>query len=105
MRTSLLRAACLLFALGPGLLTSLPAHAGTLKATITGKSGQPKPYVRVELIGPETHTLFTSQEGQLTAELPKGSYVLRVTERNRRMEFNVKVPAQGQLNPTFELAW
>lgn len=105
MRTSLPRAACLLLPLVLGLLQSLPASAGTLQATIKGKSGKPKQYVRVEIIGPETRTLFTSQEGQLSTELPGGSYVVRVTERNRRMEFSVEVPEQGQINPTLELKW
>lgn len=104
MRASLLPIASLL-ALVLGLVPSGPAGAGTLRATITGKSGKPKPYVRVEVIGPETRTLFTGQAGQLSTELPGGSYVVRVTERNRRMEFTVEVPDQGQINPTLELKW
>lgn len=105
MRTSLLRAARLLLSLVLGLLASLPASAGTLQATITGKAGRPKQYVRVEIIGPKTQTLFTGQKGQFSTELPGGSYVIRITERNRRMEFNVEVPEQGRINPTLELKW
>jgi hypothetical protein len=105
MKASFFRATWRLGALVPSLLVSLPASAGHLEATITGQSGEPRPYVRVELIGPEDQQLFTTQEGKLSAELPGGSYVLRVTDRNRRMEFHLDVPQRGQLQRTLKLDW
>ncbi len=105
MKTTLLRAARVLLALAPGGLISLPASAGTLEATVTGRSGKPKQYVRVELIGPQSRTLFTNQHGQLAVEVPGGSYVVRITERNRQMEFEVEVPEEGEAAETLELEW
>ncbi|KFA87979.1 hypothetical protein Q664_44195 [Archangium violaceum Cb vi76] len=89
-----------------GVLVGLPALAGTLKGTVVGNSGAPKRFVRVEVLGPEKEALFTGQDGTFTVEVPEGSYSVRITERNRRMEFeDVQVPGAGHAAETFQVEW
>lgn len=71
------------------------AVAGTLQGTVVGKEGAPKEYVRVEVSGPASRTVFTGEDGSFSLELPGGRYVLRVSERNRHMSFDVDVPDKG----------
>lgn len=89
-----------------GVLVGLPALAGTLKGTVVGTSGAPKRFARVEVLGPENKALFTGQDGTFTVEVPTGSYSVRITERNRRMEFeDVQVPGDGRAAETFQVKW
>jgi len=88
-----------------GLLASAVAQAGVLRATVLSNEGERKPFVRVELSGPTRQTLFTNTNGALSVELPPGSYVVQVSERNRTMDFRVQVPQQGEVNRTFQLKW
>jgi hypothetical protein len=94
-----------LVALLPGMLLGLPAAASTLEAQVIGSAGAPKPYVRVELAGPERLILFTNERGKLSRELPGGSYVLTVSERNRRQDFPVQVPREGTVSRKLTLEW
>lgn len=89
-----------------GALVALPALAGTLQGTVIGSSGAPKRFVRVEVTGPASEAAFTGTDGVFKVELPAGRYTVRVTERNRRMEFEaVQVPARGPVAETFQVEW
>jgi hypothetical protein len=89
-----------------GALVALPALAGTLEGTVVGSSGAPKRFVRVEVLGPRNEALFTGQDGAFKVEVPEGRYSVRITERNRRMEFeDVLVPGQGSSARTFQVEW
>lgn len=104
MRTPRLRRV-LLSSLG-ALMASLPAQGAVVKGSVIGKSGQPRPYVRVDVAGPQSQTLFTDAKGTFAVELPGGDYVVRVTERNQRMQFDLRVADdEGSTAPRFELRW
>lgn len=95
----------LLSSLG-ALMASLPAQGALVKGSVVGKSGQPRPYVRVDVSGPESQTLFTDAKGTFTADLPGGDYIVRITERNQRMQFDLQVSDdEGRTAPRFELRW
>lgn len=104
MNLSRLRAVGL-FAVLAWLLGSSPAAAGTLQATITGSSGKPLRDVRIELIGPAKKTLFTTEEGMVTLELPGGSYILRIINAGHQVELQLQVPQEGKISPSLELGW
>lgn len=106
MKTSYRQAGRGLCAVLVAMLVALPAMAGSLMGTVVGSGGAPKRFVRVEVIGPDTAALFTGQEGTFVVDLAGGRYSVRVTERNRRMEFkDIQVPAEGQVSQTFQVEW
>lgn len=88
------------------LMASLPAQGAPVEGRVLSRSGQPKTYVRVEVTGPENQTLFTDANGAFAADLPGGDYVVRITERNQRMQFNLRVPDDDSTTtPSFKLRW
>lgn len=87
------------------LMASLPAQGAMVKGSVVGDSGQSKAYVRVEVSGPTSQTLFTDAAGDFAVDLPGGNYVVLVTERNRRMQFDLQVPDKGTTTPSFKLKW
>ncbi len=88
-----------------GLLGGPRAEAGGLKGKVVGSAGEPKPYVNLQVSGPESRTLFSGRDGRFAVELPAGSYTLQITERNRTMHFDVRVPTEGEVDQTFTLKW
>lgn len=106
MKTSCRHAGRGLCAVLAATLVALPAMAGTLEGTVVGNGGVPKRFVRVEVTGPDTAASFTGPKGTFVMDLAGGRYTVRVTERNRRMEFeDIQVPAEGQVSQTFQVAW
>jgi len=86
------------------IIYNLPA--GTLKGKVLDKFNRNKKYVRVEIGGPETLTTFTNKNGQFSLKLKGGTYSVKVIERNRSMEFQVKVPKDTTIKEeTFKLKW
>jgi hypothetical protein len=84
----------------------MPAQAGTLVGTVVGEAGAPKSFVRVEVLGPRSEDIFTGKDGTFTLDLPGGRYNVRITERNRRMEFSdIHVPGEGRAAETFRVEW
>jgi hypothetical protein len=94
-----------LLILAAALMCSLLASAGTLDASFTETSGRPIQDLRIEVIGPTKRTLFTGEQGRVRLELPGGSYVLRISDRDRKVDFDLRVPEQGKVSPSFELEW
>jgi len=82
----------------------VPAGAGTLNGTILGKAENPRPYVRVEISGPENRTTFTDQGGKFSVTLRDGRYTITIIEGNRRTEFTADVSANTPAT-TFRLGW
>jgi hypothetical protein len=82
----------------------VPAEAGTLTGVVVGKAENPKPYVRVEINGPENRTTFTDQSGKFSVNLLDGRYTIRIIEGGRSMEFSADVSANAPVT-TFRLGW
>jgi len=82
----------------------VPAGAGTLTGVVVGKAENPKPYVRVEIYGPENRTTFTDQGGRFSVTLRDGRYTINIIEGGRRMEFTADVSASAPAT-TFRLGW
>jgi hypothetical protein len=89
------------------MLWVAPASSGTLAGTVIGTAQNPKAFVRVEIVGPQSLTTFTNQEGTFSAKLAGGRYVVRILEANRRMEFPVEIPGDDRstVTSTFKLPW
>lgn len=88
------------------LLVTFPVKAGTVNGTVKGRNGQLKRYVRVELGGPETQTIFTNEHGKFSIQLSGGTYIIKIVERNRSMEFAVDVPQGSEsIEVPFDLKW
>jgi hypothetical protein len=84
-------------------LTGAPALAGTITGLVVGKSNNPKPYVRVEILGPQSRTIFTDKDGIFSVNLMDGRYTINIIEGVRRMEFNDV--STGASATTFKLEW
>jgi|SRR5437899_12625801 len=82
----------------------VPAGAGTLAGLVVGKAENPKPYVRVEISGPQNRTTFTDQDGKFSVNLRDGRYTINFIEGGRRMEFTADVSASAPAT-TFKLGW
>jgi len=85
-------------------LVVLPAAgvADPLEGAVVGKDGVPKPYVRIDIIGPRKVVVVADDNGRFAVDVPPGRYKVRVTDKRRRMDFDASSPAQGQ---QFMLTW
>jgi hypothetical protein len=85
-------------------MPALPAtgSADPLDGTVVGKDGQPKPYVRIDIIGPRRVVVVADDTGRFAVDVPQGRYKVRVTDNRRRMDFDATSPSQGQ---QFKLSW
>jgi len=81
------------------------AEAGTLEGSVTGAGNAPKRFVRIEISGPTSKTVFSNEAGQFSADLVGGQYLLRIIEKNRVQDFSVVMPDTGDLQQTFQLGW
>ena len=84
------------------LAFSATGSADPLGGTIVGKDGQPKPYVRIDIIGPRKVVVVADDNGRFAVDVPQGRYKVRVTDNRRRMDFDAASPSQGQ---QFQLSW
>jgi hypothetical protein len=86
------------------VLGAATAHAADLNGTVVGRAGDPKGYVRVELLAPAQKSVFTDAGGKFTIRaLNAGTYTVRVNERNRVTEFQINIP-QGD-KPVTQTLW
>ncbi len=89
------------------LFDAVPGEAATLEATVIGTVQNAKRFVRVEISGPQSMTVFTNNDGKFSVNLPPGQYKIAIIEMNHRGQFIVDMPnddkAVKQL--TFKLAW
>jgi len=85
-------------------LLAFPAAgiADPLSGTVVGKDGQPRPYVRIDIIGPRKVVVVADDNGQFAVDVPKGRYKVRVTDNRRRMDFDASSPTRGK---QFKLTW
>jgi carboxypeptidase family protein len=96
----------LVFQLCSSVLVVTPAVGGTLLGTVVGAASNPKPFVRVEVNGPQTSIqTFTNKDGQFSVDLSGGQYKIRVTEMNKSMQFTINVNQVGQTPYEFKLGW
>lgn len=95
----------LLFLLFSYVLFVATIEAGTLEGKVVGASQNPKPFVRVEIYGPQSMTTFTNNEGKFSVELEGGQYRIQVIEMNQGMQFDVDVPRDNKISTEFKLAW
>lgn len=103
LHSSLLIAVLVLFCCA--LMVPVSLQGGTLEGTVLGAAHTPKQFLRVELEGPESKTVFTGKDGKFSVTLQGGRYVVRVIEAPKRMQFSVDVPADGTTTHVFTLAW
>jgi hypothetical protein len=88
------------------MILGAPAiHAGTLDGNVIGINDTPRPYVRVELHGPEGKTVFTGANGRFSVVLAGGKYVVQVIQGDRAAQFNVVIADQGVVTQSFKLSW
>ena len=101
LRRSLLAAAI--------LLASVSAAAqepnATLHGKVTGQNGQARNGVAVDVLGPIRVFTETSESGQFTVHLTAGTYVIRIRDGTRRMEFPTQEVPAGDSNSSFQLNW
>jgi hypothetical protein len=89
------------------LLLVLPsvAHAEVqLLCTIISLNGNPRPNVSVDIIGPKTIYTQASAEGQFSVTLTPGTYVFRVRDGAKRMEFERQI-TPNDTRADFRLKW
>lgn len=84
------------------LILPTPGVADTLAGTVVGKDGQPRPYVRIDIIGPQKVVIVADENGKFAVDVPQGRYKVRVTDDRRRMDFAASSPVQGK---QFKLNW
>jgi len=75
--------------------------AGTLEGIVKGYGGAPKRYVRIEMYGPDSVYTFTDENGRFIVNVRDGEYKVQISERDRVMHFEVKVPGRSE----FVLSW
>lgn len=98
--------AVLILVLLLSVLFGVPGEAATLEATVIGTAQNPKPFVRVEINGPQSTTVFTNNAGKFSVRLRAGQYRIDIIEMNQRMQFVVDIPGDDRaFNHTFRLAW
>jgi hypothetical protein len=78
------------------------AAADPLSGTIVGADGRPKPFVRIDIIGPRKVVVVADDNGGFAVDVPQGRYKVRVTDERRRMDFDASSPSQGQ---RFKVDW
>ena len=86
-------------------LVPVAVQGGTLEGTVMGAAQNPKPFLRVEMEGPESKTFFTGNDGKFSVTLKGGRYAVRVIETPKRMQYSVDVPNDGTKREIFKLAW
>lgn len=79
-----------------------PGSADPLGGTVVGKDGNPKPYVRIDIIGPQKSVVLADENGRFAVDVPQGRYKVRVTDNRRRMDFDASSPSQGK---KYKLSW
>ena len=84
------------------LVLPVASVADPLAGTVVGKDGNPRPYVRIDVIGPRNVVIVADENGRFAVDVPPGRYKVRVTDNRRRMDFAASSPAQGQ---QFKLSW
>src|SRR4029453_6070501 len=75
-----------------------------LSGTVVGKNGKPMPGVSVDILGPKKVSTETDGSGRFRVRVRPGTYVIRVREGKRRMEFSRQI-RQGKHDEQFQLAW
>jgi hypothetical protein len=96
----------LVFQLFSSVLVVTPAVGGTLLGTVVGAASNPKPFVRVEINGPQASIqTFTNEKGKFSVDLSGGRYTIRVIEMNQAMQFTINVNQVGQTPYEFKLGW
>lgn len=90
---------CLLVSM---LMLPVTAMADPLAGTVVGKDGNPRPFVRIDIIGPQNVVIVADENGRFAIDVPKGRYKVRVTDNRRRMDFQVSSPVEGE---KFRLSW
>jgi len=90
------------------LLLSAAAHSQTgqlnFTGTVVGRNGVAKPNVAVDILGPTRVYTETDISGRFAVRLRPGSYVMRVREGNRWMEFPQEVNEKSD-KAQFQVAW
>jgi len=95
-------AALALLLLSAVLMRPAAVHADLLEGYVVGQDGEPKAYVRVNIIGPQKRTVVTDEDGRFTVDLLAGRYTVRVTDNRRRMDFRGISPGGRK---EFPLKW
>jgi carboxypeptidase family protein len=72
--------------------------------TVVGRNGAAKPNVAVDVLGPTRVYTETDASGHFTVRLRPGSYVIRVREGNRWMEFPQAINEKSN-KAQFSVAW
>lgn len=82
------------------------AYSGALEGTVLGGNNKPKPYVRIDILGPKRVVLIANNKGKFEANLDQGLYTVRVIEGRRQMDFlDVMIPESGALKRRFQTNW
>lgn len=84
---------------GPGAL------AGTLEGTIIGANGQPRPYARINAVGPQQRVTVSDQNGEFRVDAAGGAYLIRVIDGKRQADIRVTIPNSGSLSREFRVDW
>ena len=79
------------------------AADATLSGTVVGANNKPKPGVAVDVLGPARVFTETDPSGKFSVAVVAGTYVVRIRDGSRRMEFPAVVP-DGKPQ-TFKLTW
>jgi hypothetical protein len=91
-----------LFLLVSVLAFPVTGFADPLEGTVVGRDGNPKPSLRIDIIGPRKVVVVTDDNGRFAVDVPPGRYKVRVTDNRRRMDFNASSPSSGN---RFQLNW
>lgn len=101
-RIGALAAFCSLLLMGSAAL----GQVVTVTGRVIGQSGESKAFVRVDIKGPQTTTILTDRQGTFRLTLPVGQYGVRVTDKNRIMQFPLTVRHNDGSAPTiFRVPW
>lgn len=73
--------------------------------TVIGRNKQPKPYIRVEISGPENRRIATDRNGMVSTRLAVGTYMVVLKERSRQKRFELVVEPNQTTEKTFKLPW
>ena len=87
------------------LSVGVPSLAGTLEGTIIGANGEPRPYARVNAIGPQQRVTVSDQEGKFRIDAAGSSYLIRVVEGRGRGDLSLTIPDTGTLTREFRVVW
>ncbi|MDD5153050.1 MAG: hypothetical protein PHR03_00025 [Desulfovibrionales bacterium] len=79
----------------------LIVEAAELRGIVFGKRGDPKRYVRITLLGPESRTTFSNRQGGFVIRARNGKYQLIISERGNEQSFEVEIPGKGN----FQVSW